>query len=316
MTIYSADEVYRQNQSQIYNLQETILNSNKTAHMQQLKNKSNAVTKENNTKRSSMNYSIVDSTSVLKFVEGNYSSQRKNLGHLCYDPFKTGHFQKNIHNFIELPYPYNHQDLSLPKPFLPELGNDSINSLITIKISYEDLCLNENSIQERPRFLNNEIWGCQIYSDDSDPVLALRHCGFLAGHFPNSNNIHNNSNNVNSIAKRTPGNLSNNDSVHGILPPDDTPFDIELTIIMLPCLQYYPSVSQYGINSRQWGSPNEILMNNQEQDDSFFNFQSQITAPHDGLSYAIYDINVITRDVTTKNINSSPDNVDNLKTNW
>ena len=324
MTAYDPDEAYRQTQSQIYNLQETILNSTKISSGKKTDLEDPKGVAEPTVKSDGNNTAIgtllnatnapvtVDSSSVLEFTNDRYGNQRKNLGDLYYHPFKAGSFSSNI---VELPYPYNYENLTLPPPFLPAFANDKINSLVTIKITYEDL-MNFNN--NNPRVQNNELWGCQIYTDDSDPLLVLKHCGFLNENTNNDVKI-----------MRTPGNIDNFDNINGILPPEGTPFDIKVTIIILPCLQAYSSVSQFGITSREWGETlvsqlievdsNRINVNEteksviQEHDENLFNQQQLATSPHDGLSYAIHNINVITRDTTTKCLQSEPKDI---VSNW
>ena len=130
-----------------------------------------------------------------------------------------------------------------------------------LKITYEDVQASLDNL-ESPRARNNEIWGCDIYSDDSDPILVLRHCGFKPVASPG-----------NSFPKlrRTPANMANQDSVIGNLPLlTGTPFDLEVELLLLPTLQKYPSVKRFGITSREWGSEDTVL--------------------HDGISYGIYSI--------------------------
>ena len=102
-----------------------------------------------------------------------------------------------------------------------------------------------------------------------DPILALRHCGFQIDPKLTQGKV------------RTPGNLQNTDNVHGGLPTEDgAVFDLDLTIILLQNLQYYPSTSRFGLSSRKWGSlPTE----------------SENCSPHDGLSFGIYEIAIVKR---------------------
>lgn len=139
--------------------------------------------------------------------------------------------------------------------------------MVEVKISYEDL---QSSVQvkDSPRTVNNEIWGTDIHTDDSDPILVLRHCGLSLD-------------DVNGTC-RTPANLHNSDNLLGTVPPAGTPFDVEIQLLLLPPLQKYTSLRRYGITSRQWGNGG--------------------TTPHDGLSYGIYSIKILTRDKSTDNV--------------
>lgn len=284
MTVDTQDlnEAYRQTQSQIYGLQETILNSTRKGSG----NKDDQSLRSENTNkiaqrnRGETDGTVVSSKHVLEYVQKKYGSvPANNLGTLCYHPYKEGEFedgQRKTHATIS--FPYNLFELSMPQSFLPGFGEDKIHSLITVKVLYDEL-LNSFQNVDCPRTLNNEIWGCQIYTDDSDPLLVLRHCGLSISDY---NGMH-----------RTPANLQNDDNVEGTIPPKGTPFDLEITLLLLPSLQSYPSVKQYGITSRQWGVDTPI--------------------PHDGLSYGIYGIRIIARDTSTKNIDSRDYQVDTLK---
>ncbi|CAI4057583.1 hypothetical protein SKDZ_04G1660 [Saccharomyces kudriavzevii ZP591] len=263
------NRAYRETQSQIYRLQETLLNSARA------KNKQEEGRQESNNhfflglhedsqkgKSSAFDMPDVNSHAVLAFTEKHYPNKPRNLGMLYYNRFKEGSFREDCTSYSERrKFPYDLYDSSMPPPFLPAIGVQTINNIITLKITYEDIQASFDNL-ESPRTRNNEIWGCDIYSDDSDPILALRHCGFNpvahpGGPFPK--------------LKRTPVNMANHDDVTGDLPLlKGTPFDVEVKLLLLPTLQKYPSVKRFDIVSREWGSEETVL--------------------HDGLSYGIYSI--------------------------
>lgn len=258
---YDLNEAYRQTQSQIYNLQETILNSAKHAGNT---DKRSAADLPKNLARAPETIQV-NSTHVLQYVIEKYGlAPKENLGTLVYHPYLTGSFEseKCETRFPDDPYAY-----SIPRPFLPALSEDCINKLITIQVAYEDLRDSFTTVSS-PRAQNNEIWGCQIYTDDSEPLLVLKHCGFSISDFNGT--------------ARTPANLSNQDNVRGAVPPDGAPFDLEIDLLVLPQLQQYPSVEKHGVASRSWGV--------------------DTPTPHDGLSYGIYAIRITARDTSTQNI--------------
>lgn len=261
---YDLNEAYRQTQSQIYNLQETILNSAKhagTANKRLVSDPLKTASREPQTTQ-------VGSEQVLQYVLNKYgSAPKEKVGTLAYHPYKTGGFENHE---AETRLPDDPYTLSMPRPFLPSLNGDLVNKLITVRVLYEDL-RDSFDATNAPRVLNNEIWGCQVYTDDSDPLLALRHCGLSISDFNGSS--------------RTPANLTNPDSVWGSVPPDGAPFDLEIDLLVLPQLQQYPSVEQHGVLSRSWGIDN--------------------TTPHDGLSYGIHAIRITARDTSTRNIAES-----------
>lgn len=287
MTVGTQDlnEAYRQTQSQIYGLQETILNSTKNVNSnkddQRLRTENMSKIAEMN--RSGTDETVVSSSHVLEYVQKKYGSvQKRSLGTICYHPYKEGEFEDGQTNkantHAQISFPYNLFELSMPQSFLPGFGEDKIHSLVTVKVLYEELLKSFQNF-DSPRTLNNEIWGCQIYTDDSDPLLVLRHCGLSISDY---NGMH-----------RTPANFQNKDNVEGTIPPKGTPFDLEVALLLLPSLQSYPSVRKYGITSRQWGV--------------------DTPTPHDGLSYGIFGIKIIARDTSTKNIDSRDYQVDTLK---
>lgn len=255
--LHDMNEAYRQTQSQIYGLQDTILNSTRAARPRTVKNESHRAV-------------VVDSGPVLRYMESKYGPPRKTVETLQYQPYKEAHADHG-----SLPYPFDLYELAMPRPFLPGYGSDKINCLVNVKVSYEDL---KNSFEGRdsPRALNNEIWGSHVYTDDSDPILVLRHCGLSIDDANGS--------------RRTPVNLHQTDDVKGTVPPAGTPFDVEAQLLLMPPLQTYTSLRQFGILSRQW--------------------DSQTAAPHDGLSYGVYCIKVIPRDTSISNVSCKEKEVD------
>ncbi|CAI4059527.1 hypothetical protein SUVZ_04G1690 [Saccharomyces uvarum] len=265
------NRAYRETQSQIYRLQETLLNSARAKNVQEedrQENNSYSPDQYGNSQVlstgevSAFNAPEIDSQSVLTFTAEKYPKEPKILGTLYYNRFKEGSFGENSTSYSDRhKFPYDLYDRTLPPPFLPAIGIDKINNIIMLKITYEDVQASFDNL-ESPRARNNEIWGCDIYSDDSDPILVLRHCGFKPVASPGS-----------SFPKlrRTPANMANQDSVIGNLPLlRGTPFDLEVGLLLLPTLQKYSSVKRFDIISRKWGSEGTVL--------------------HDGISYGIYSI--------------------------
>ncbi|KAJ8097058.1 hypothetical protein POJ06DRAFT_283695 [Lipomyces tetrasporus] len=129
----------------------------------------------------------VDSTDVLKAAN---AFQSYNLGSLIYTPT-----------------PESHQAI------LPRL-EDRVNSFIQIRIARRFL-----SRQSNPHVVRREVWGTDVYTDDSDVVAALYH----SGHFsPSSGGV---------IAEKG---------------------DCVATLRILPLLQRYQGTFRHGINSRSW----------------------------------------------------------------
>lgn len=259
--VHDRNEAYRQTQSQIYGLQDTILNSTRAA-------------KARSSKQDTHKAVEVSSKSVLEYMESKYGTPKKILATFQYHSFKEANAEHTI-----LPYPFDLYKLAMPRPFLPGYSSDKVNCLVNVKITYEDL---KNSFEGRdsPRSSNNEIWGCGIYTDDSDPVLVLRHCGL--------------STNDDNGSQRTPANLHHTDDVSGTVPPAGTPFDVETQLLLMPPLQGYTSLRQFGILSRPWEPQTGALV-------------------HDGLSYGVYKIKVTPRDTSIANVNYKDREIDTSK---
>ncbi|QLL33281.1 hypothetical protein HG536_0E01920 [Torulaspora globosa] len=269
---YDLNEEYRRTQSQIYGLQETILNSAKNASGSgKLKSAADTLRQRFNEPE----HTSVGCDKVLQCVKNKYGpAPSRVLATLEYHPYHSGGPLRK-----ELPaVPAEIQSsfsLAMPRPFLPGFSEEHINQLVTIQVSYEDLRDSYRGT-DSPRAQNNEIWGCNIYTDDSDPLLVLRHCGLSISDY---NGAH-----------RTPANAENSDNVQGTVPPEGTPFDLEVDILLLPTLQSYPGVKQFGVTSRAWGI--------------------DTPTPHDGLSYGIYAIRITSRDTSTRNIDPQHQRVD------
>ncbi|KAK9487789.1 histone deacetylation protein Rxt3-domain-containing protein [Lipomyces starkeyi] len=129
----------------------------------------------------------VDSTDVLKAANGFPSY---NLGSLVYTPTPDSH-----------------------QPIIPRL-EDKVNSLIQIRIARRFLSRRTN-----PHVTRREVWGTDVYTDDSDVVAAIYHSGYLA---------------------------ESSDSSNG------EKGDCVATLRILPLLQKYQGTFRHGLNSRSW----------------------------------------------------------------
>lgn len=309
--VYDPDELYRRTQSQIYRLQETLLNSSKSARVQRSDNDVTPVTTHRppitttaaslaNNATTSLNISpsilpappsarelpIVDSTPVLRYTKSKYKDLPRLIGEITYHPTKTGIFKSydNPGNNTtesssvaaavaitqpEPPYLSNFKLYDIPDPLLPNFTRDKINKLIKIKIPYRYI---RDLLESRlERATHAQLWGTDIYTDDSDPLLALQHVGF----FDRSDFY--------DLKKLTPANLSNFNDVIGNDDDDNdrqltkrsgggevSKYDLEVTVLLLDTLSAYIGTDRFGICSRDWYG----------------------VAPHDGLSFGIYQIEV------------------------
>ncbi|CDO92147.1 unnamed protein product [Kluyveromyces dobzhanskii CBS 2104] len=219
----------------------------------------------------------VTSKSVLEYTQKNYEKQRRNLGVLDYDSMRIGSFPGDPSNEA-LPFPYNFKAIKSPRPFIPRFSHNHINTVLTIHIDSEYLL--QVGRGENIRYQNREIWGTDIYTDDSEILLALQHCEVL----PSAGSLERNPNSRSMArpAKRTPVNMENQDSVKGEIPEREIPFAIKVDILLLPPLQAYASSTRNNVTSREW--------------------TGQI---HDGLSYGIYNVEILVMDDTLNDIEQS-----------
>lgn len=274
------NETYRKTQSQIYSLQETILDSTRKANLatqvahRKSEEKPLLEAHPDPKLKGDLQLPTMDSLPILNYIANKYKKEPELIGEIEYVSDKTGKFIKYSTNSasenhnednhdgiamsspIELPYPYNFEQQYTPNCFLPSFNTENINSLVKIKIDAAEL--NRFLAGDSKRLENREIWGTDIYTDDSDPLMALQHVGFFE---PKTGGL---------VGKRTPANMHNQDNVIG---GEFVPFEssLEVTILFLDCLQGYSGLNRYGIVARSWLD----------------------SVSHDGLSFGIYEIKII-----------------------
>lgn len=108
------------------------------------------------------------------------------------------------------------------------------------------------------------LWGADIYTDDSDPLAAAMHAGWLRGDW--GEGVDHSTTSLIAMPGSTVG-LGNSAvansaslaiSVRPALP--QVPLsgkDLHLTLLILPTLQRYASLVRYGIKSRAWGDTHD-----------------------------------------------------------
>ncbi|KIY00300.1 uncharacterized protein Z520_03985 [Fonsecaea multimorphosa CBS 102226] len=154
-------------------------------------------------------------------------------------------------------------DVSIRPNLLPSFKDpDHINCTYTIKVSSMWLQQKERNLIGCEQYL----WGSGIYTDDSDPVAAAMHSGFIqSAHIEDTllNRL---------IDEQNP-------RIEG-LPAPDKPVpvpegkDLHITLVVLPQLESYADSVRFGIKSRSWPEPSaETLAEHQ--------------APHDGVSFMV-----------------------------
>lgn len=137
---------------------------------------------------------------------------------------------------------------TFPKP-LPSFGRDRANCTFTIRVP-------RYYLRERQREMlckRPYIWGSRIYRDDSDPLAAAVHSGWILGAW-NKGEV-----DVKMLDPRIKGAAEPTDPEEPVTeipaapiePPSN--YDLQLTLLILPPLEKYHSTAEYGVRSRKAG---------------------------------------------------------------
>jgi hypothetical protein len=150
----------------------------------------------------------------------------------------------------ELPKPNSSLDdqfcyASKPKP-LPRFEVNPINCTFTVRVPRYYL----KPRQRQQIVLQRHVWGARIYRDDSDPIAAAIHSGWIRGEWDETVE-------VGMLDPRitAPSETSDAENCLTKVPaaPVNPPADVELhiTLLILPTIQEYVSTCEYGITSRR-----------------------------------------------------------------
>ena len=272
-SVYDPDEQYRLTQSRILSLQETILDSTRDARLQSRSSTEQSLKRSPNTEDSNI---IVDSSNILYFTRNKHKNTPEVIKYLCYNP----HGYSRMFDYKNCPNEEENKNIILENklnevledfpPFLHNLSTGYINKRISVYIPAEIVCQFINHMRSNKRWRNGEIWGTDVYTDDSDILLVLMHLGvFQTKDTGNENGYNMSSKSVSPTQRRTPVNSDNIDNVIGTWDskhPEQT--DLIVNILILDTLIGYQGSKRYGLRSRDWFGAQE----------------------HDGLSYGVYSI--------------------------
>ena len=186
---------------------------------------------------------------------------RHHLGSQLYAPVLSVPSWKLSHEQLKFGY------ISTPAPLPRFEGRENCTFTIRIPRFYLQKDEREEICQRRA------LWGSGIFTDDSDPVAAAIHEGWIRGEWGEDVDAYM----LEAEPPETPaGELKDNQETAEpqmtLTSPPTTPMepvkdrDLHLTILILPTLQSYASLVAHGIKSRSW------------------------TSKHDGLSYKIEKI--------------------------
>lgn len=102
------------------------------------------------------------------------------------------------------------------------------------------------------------LWGSDVYTDDSDPLAAAIHAGWIRGDW--GDDIDLSMLCVGTAPDSKPTSTTKDKRATGTVPfPPPLPIvppkgkDLHLTLLILPTLQSYASTAAHGIKSRAWG---------------------------------------------------------------
>lgn len=154
---------------------------------------------------------------------------------------------------LELPISLTSYDPKLtdtPPPYTIPRCDGKENCTLTVRIPR--FYLSKEELEKV--CLGRAVWGTDIYTDDSDPLAAAIHGGWIRGEWGHGIDF--------SMLEAKPGkDAETNQTVFTsvpaspVLPPADK--DLHLTLLILPTLQKYTSRVAHGIRSRAWGSDHD-----------------------------------------------------------
>ena len=184
---------------------------------------------------------VIDNTAVLSAVSPR---PRHHLGSTVYAPTSTTSNPKL-------------DDMCGTFAISPQHGQE--NCTLTVRVPRFYLT-HSNLLRTTAR---QAVWGTDVYTDDSDPLCAAIHDGWIRGAWPDNidaNLLEPELKNVSLADSKS----TTKDKVLET-PPLSGPMlvpkgrDMQITVIILPALQYYASRVAHGVKSRIWGANHEGL---------------------------------------------------------
>jgi hypothetical protein len=152
----------------------------------------------------------------------------------------------------------------VPRSYLGTAGGPSQK---TSKEHFQEICKLRN------------LWGTDVYTDDSDVVAAAVHSGWMKGDFGAYNeDLHalcGNESEQDEAVEEVPSTLATRPRRPLKIPPGH---DAHITVLILPPLELYASVNQHHIRSREW------------------------KGMHDGMSYMIHRIDFVDESAPNRNL--------------
>ncbi|KAI9642805.1 hypothetical protein NHQ30_008538 [Ciborinia camelliae] len=201
-------------------------------------------------------------------IEAASAHPRAHLGHEYYQPNLKLYRSSSSDRL-----PYNRGFASTNRAFPNFEGK--VNCTYTIKVSRTHL---KPKSREEITYRKN-VWGTDVYSDDSDVVAACIHQGWFCGKWAKDVdvkllNLYPSDEGISvepelDILVDGPDEFFDRPPARGPMPVRSNR-DLHVTVLVLDCLDKYSSKVRFGIKSREWGGDH--------------------TTAHDGLSYLIMNI--------------------------
>ena len=139
----------------------------------------------------------------------------------------------------------------------PQFGKE--NCTLTIRVPRFYL-LRSNLVHTTAR---RAVWGTDIYTDDSDPLCAAIHAGWIRGAWHDGIDVSMLEPELKNVSLGADSTNTNDTNLEA--PPSDSPLsipigkDMYITILILPALQVYSSRIVRGLKSRAWGGDHDGL---------------------------------------------------------
>ena len=140
---------------------------------------------------------------------------------------------------------------------------------------------------EEPSYLEEigrrrQLWGTDVYTDDTDVIAAAIHSGWLKGDFGDANDdlreLCGNDSEQDDPREDSQATLAIRPRKPVKVPPDH---DAHITLLLLPPLEFYPSTTRHHIRSREWKDT------------------------HDGMSFMIHRIEFVDEGSASRNVGRS-----------
>lgn len=204
---------------------------------------------------------------------------RRHLGFFKYDP-EVG--PVDLNKSINPRF-----DIAIRPNLLPSFTEaEHVNCTYTVRVPRIWLRERERGLICQERYL----WGSGIYTDDSDPVAAAMHAGFIASvHPPGIDEAL-----LQKVIEEQNPRIEGSTAPEKPIPVDENK-DLHITLLVLPQLEQYVESVRFGIRSRCW--PDEP-----ECSSSGSGAASSNKTPHDGVSFMVLKVQFVDDGVEVKRV--------------